>query len=141
MTAVQRSISQAGHANIETVKRLFDAFERRDIEAALEFLHPAIRLIPVTAHFARGGRAYEGHDGIREYMLDVDRLWHEVKLVPREFEAVGHAVVVIGEVHARGPRGELSEPTVWTWKMRDGLAVEGRVHSDVRSAREALGES
>ncbi len=122
---------------VELVKQLFDAFERRDVEGALALLDPDVRFTPVTAHLARDGQPYVGHAGIREYIDDVAALWNELELVPLEYEAVMGVVVAIGEVRARA-NGELRAPVVWTWKLRDGLVVEGSVHSDLESARTAL---
>jgi ketosteroid isomerase-like protein len=124
---------------IELVKRLFEAFERRDVDAALALLDPEIKLLPVTAQVTRGGRPYEGHAGVREYIEDVERVWDELELVPGAFEAVVGVVVVIGEVRARGPAGEVRQSTVWTWRLRDERIIEGSVHSDVDAARQALG--
>jgi len=56
------------------VKRAFDAFARRDMEGALEFIHPDVRLWLVTAAVTRGGRPYVGHEGLREYARDVEQL-------------------------------------------------------------------
>jgi ketosteroid isomerase-like protein len=137
----QESVSQPGDRNTELVKQVFEAFARRDVEAALEWIHPQIRLWAVTAAVSRGGRPYVGHEGIREYWRDVQRLWQELNLVPVEFELIGEAVVVLGEVRARGVAGVLRQPAVWTWKLSDGLVVDCRVDSDVRAAREALGEA
>jgi ketosteroid isomerase-like protein len=130
-----------GEDSIERVGRVFDAFARRDIRGALEFMHPQVRLWVVTAAVVRGGRPYVGHKGIREYFRDVDRIWERLELKPVEFDKVGEAVVVVGEVHARGPAGELRQPTVWTWKFTSGLVIDCRVDSDVGAARQALGES
>jgi ketosteroid isomerase-like protein len=132
-----------GHAtgSIELVKRLFDAFERRDVEAALALCNPDARFLPVTAEVARGGRPYEGHEGIREYFDDIERIWQDVETLPLQYEAVVDAVVVIGEVRLRAAAGELREPAIWSWKLRDGLVVDGRVHSDVEMARRALGDA
>jgi ketosteroid isomerase-like protein len=124
---------------VDVVKRLFEAFERRDIEAALELLDPDIRLFPVTAQLAREGRPYEGHAGIREYFRDAVELWDELELVPLEYQAVVGVVVVIGEVRARARMGEFTAPVVWTWKLRGERVVEGSIHSDLTCAREALG--
>jgi len=123
---------------VEQVKELFDAFERRDVDAALALLDPNVSFTPVTAHLVRGGRPYEGHEGIREYHDDVAEMWEELELVPVEYQAVAGVVVVIGEVRGRA-NGELRAPAVWTWKLRNGLIVEGSVHSDLETARAALG--
>ena len=93
----------------------------------------------MTAHFAREGRAYEGHEGLREYQRDVLELWEDLELLPLEYQAVVGVVVVIGNVHVRGPTSEFRAPVVWTWKLRGDRIVEGSVHSDLRSARAALG--
>jgi len=124
---------------VEVVMRLFDAFERRDLEATLALLDADVRFTPVTAQIARGGRPYEGHAGIREYVRDALALWEEIELVPLEYQAVVGVVVVIGEVRARAS-SEFRAPVVWTWKLRGERVIEGRVHSDLECARAALGE-
>jgi hypothetical protein len=68
-------------------------------------------------------------------------MWKALELVPVEFDQFGQAVVVLGEVRASGPAGELRQPAVWTWKFTNGLVIDCRVDSDVRAAREALGRS
>ena len=123
---------------VEQVKLLFEAFERRDVEAALALMDPDVRFMPVTAQIMRGGRPYEGHEGIREYHEDVAAIWEELELVPVEYQAVAGVVVVIGEVRGRAD-GELRAPAIWTWELRNGLIVEGSVHSALESARAALG--
>ncbi len=125
---------------VQQVKLLFEAFERRDVEAAIALLDPDVRFTPLTAHLVRGGTPYEGHEGIREYHDDVAATWEELQLVPVEYQAVAGVVVVIGEVRGRAD-GELRAPAIWTWKLRNGLIVEGSVHSDLESARAALGMS
>jgi ketosteroid isomerase-like protein len=138
---VRETDSPSGDGDIEVVKLAFDAFARRDVDAALEWMHPQVRLWVVTAAVSRAGRPYIGHQGVREYWRDAQRLWRELELVPIDFELVGQAVVVLGEVQARGPAGALRQPAVWTWKLNDGLVVDCRVDSDVRAARDALGEA
>jgi ketosteroid isomerase-like protein len=137
----RESASPPDQADIEVVRRAFDAFARRDIEAALEEMDRQVRLWVVTAAVRRAGRPYVGHEGVRDYWRDVERLWQHLELVPIDFELIGDAVVVLGEVRARGPAGALRQPAVWTWRLRDGMVVECRVDSDVRAARDALGEA
>jgi len=95
----------------------------------------------VTGAVTREGRPYVGHDGIREYFSDVNRLWQRLELRPLELYESGDAVVALGEVRARGAAGELRQPTVWTWKFRDRFVIDCRVDSDLSAAREALGEA
>jgi len=136
-----RSQPPGDPANANTVRRVFDAFARRDVEGALELVHPQVRLWVVTGAVTREGRPYVGHDGIREYFRDVNRLWRALELRPLELCEFGGAVVVLGEVRARGAAGELRQATAWTWKFRDGLVIDCRVDSDLPAARKALGEA
>ena len=124
---------------LETVRSVFAAFAQRDTEGALAFIHPLVRLWVVTGAVSRRGRPYVGHEGIRQYFEDVDRVWQVLELSPIEFEEVGELIVVLGEVKARGAAREVREPAVWTWKFREGLVIDCRVDSDLRAAREALG--
>jgi ketosteroid isomerase-like protein len=133
--------SSGSTRHVDTVKRVFDAFARRDVDGAIPFLHPHIRLWVVTSAVTRGGRPYVGHDGMRQYFEDAGRVWRELVLRPIEFDVVDKAIIVIGEVSARGPAGELKERAVWTWKFRDGLVIDCRVDSDATAAREALGQA
>src|SRR6266699_2834969 len=87
-----------GSRRIERVKSAFDAFARRDVDRLLAFLHPHVRLWVVTAAVAREGHPYIGHAGIRQYTHDVERVWQELDLQPIEFDDVGDAIVVLGEV-------------------------------------------
>ena len=82
-------MSAGSSDDVETVKRAFDAFARRDMEGALDFIHPDVRLWLVTAAVTRGGRPYVGHEGLREYARDVEQLWREIELRPVEFDRIG----------------------------------------------------
>jgi ketosteroid isomerase-like protein len=126
---------------LEFVKRMFDAFATRDLDAALSGFHSEVRLWVITGSVTRAGRPYIGHAGIREYWRDTDRLWRELELFPTRFGLVDDAVVVHGEVRSRGTAGSVERSAVWTWKFSDGLVVDCRVDSDLQAARAALGEA
>lgn len=134
-------ISPGDSEKIGIVRQVFDAFARRDIQGALVLMHPQVRLWVLTGAIAREGRPYVGHDGIWEYFSDADRLWQALELRPIEIYESGEAVVALGEVHAHGAAGELTQPTVWTWKFTEGLVIDCRVDSDLTAARNALGEA
>src|SRR5436305_14767788 len=122
--ALTEPVSTDGRKNIETVKRVFDAFARRDIDGALAFIHPQVRLWVITGTVTRGGRPYVGHAGIRQYAQDAERVWEELELLPLRFDEIDQAIVVLGEVRAKGAAGALSQPTVWTWKFRHGAVTD-----------------
>jgi ketosteroid isomerase-like protein len=120
-----------GEDNVTLVKRLFDAFKRRDVDATLELMDPEIEFIAPTATLAHEGTSYQGHDGIRTYFADVERLWEELRVMPDEYRAEGNKVLVLGEIHARGAVGYLAEsPAGWLWELADGKVIHGHVYTN-----------
>ena len=129
-----------GHVDgVEIVRRLLDAFNRRDAEAILELVEPDAKLVTMTGRLVREGEPYVGRDGLLDYFADAERLWPGLRVEIGQVQAAGDGVVVIGYVHAAAAAGELRLPVVWTWKLRDGLVTECVVHSDESAARRALG--
>jgi ketosteroid isomerase-like protein len=126
--------------NVATVRRLFDAFEAGDIDAALELADPDCELFVPTAERANRGGSYRGHAGIRRYFQDVSRVWEELRIVPQSFRAVGDHVLVTGRVYARGEEGlVVDSPAQWVWRMKGGKAVWGCVYEDREEALKTLG--
>jgi ketosteroid isomerase-like protein len=120
-------------------RRLFDAFNRRDIETALGLLHPDVVFEPVSGAILNDGQPYRGHEGMRRYFADVQEHWHELHVTPVHTRAAGDAVVALGQTSGRGPAGPLDgAPTTWVFKFKDDLAAHIQVFSDERLARKAL---
>jgi ketosteroid isomerase-like protein len=127
-------------AREQVARRLFDAFNRRDLQAALALVHEELVFEPVSAAVMAGGQAYRGHQGIERYLADVKAYWQELTVNPVQIRAAGRAVVALGETSGRGAAGVLDRvPSSWVLKFRDGLVVHGQVFSDERAMREALG--
>jgi ketosteroid isomerase-like protein len=124
---------------VEIVRRLLDAFNRRDVAAILELVDPEMRFVSMTGRLVREGEPYVGPEGLLEYFADAERLWPDLRVEVGQIQAAGDAVVVLGYVHAEAAAGAMRMPVVWTWRLRDGLVTECVVHSDERAARRALG--
>jgi ketosteroid isomerase-like protein len=116
-----------------------DAFNRRDAEAAMALMAPDVVFHPVSTRAMGREEPFVGLEGMREYLDLTEREWEELHVEVVQIEQAGDAVTVIGRAHGRGPGGELNATAIWTWKLRDGLVVEGRVHADTARARAALG--
>jgi ketosteroid isomerase-like protein len=123
----------------EIAGRLFDAFNRRDLESALELLHPDVVFQPVSGAILHDGQPYRGHEGMRRYFADVQTHWRELQVTPLQVRAAGDAVVALGETNGRGPAVPLIDaPTTWVFKFKNGLAAHIQIFSDERLARQAL---
>ncbi len=69
------------------------------------------------------GRAYLGHDGVRQYLDDVESAWDDWTVeVEQIVEADDGRAVIVMTMHARG-RGSgasLSARTAHVWTLMDG---------------------
>jgi ketosteroid isomerase-like protein len=123
---------------VDIVRRLLDAFNRRDAEAILELVDTEAKLVAITGRLVREGEPYVGRDGLLDYFADAERLWPALQVEIGQIQAAGDAVVVLGYAHTEAAAGALRLPVVWTWRLRDGLVTECVVHSDEAAARKAL---
>jgi ketosteroid isomerase-like protein len=127
-----------GHmGEIEIVRAIYDAFARRDLDAALQHVDEDAEVImPGTAAAAGRSEPYRGHDGVRAYFADAQRVWSELEIHADDIRATGSSVVVFGHVVGRAGDDVVRRRVIWTWKLRDGKAVSLRVN-DVGEARVA----
>ncbi|MBJ7455667.1 MAG: SpoIIE family protein phosphatase [Thermoleophilia bacterium] len=114
---------------ITAVRAVYDAFARRDMEAALAHMDPAIELhLRATGELAGRDGPYRGHDGAREYFADLERVWDELELHADDIRAAAGAVVVFGRVTGRRGDEQLQRSVMWSWTVRDGLATSVRAN-------------
>jgi ketosteroid isomerase-like protein len=125
--------------NADIVRRLFDAFTRRDSVALLELADPDILFVPPTGRLAGRDEPYRGHDGMRMYLADVARVWQELRSEPDEYIELDDRVLCTGRVYAWGVGRVIDAPAGWVFRVRDELVVEGRVYETRRAAYEAVG--
>lgn len=120
---------------VTTVKAVYAAFERGDVEAALAYVAPECELRPAGTSAATGRSVYRGHDGMRDYFADVARVWSGgLTLEPLDYRAVAGSVVVFGRVHGDGELGPVDREVVWVWKLDRGLLVSGQVFATTQAA-------
>jgi ketosteroid isomerase-like protein len=127
--------------DVTVVEAVFAAFAERDVERVLELIDPDVEFTPVTADFAGRTEPYRGHDGIREYFRDVERVWDDLRLTPSDFREIGGSVLVTGRVSARSAARIVDGSTGWVWRVHDGRVVYGRVYPSAADAERAAGGS
>ena len=126
---------------VALVETLFAAFADRDEDALLELMDPEIEFFGPTATVLNEGKCYRGHDGMRRYFQDAERLWAELELEPEKFREVGNHVVVLGRVRARARDGlELDTPAAWVWRVENGRIAWGSVYGDRETMPRSLQE-
>ena len=116
---------------IEVTRRGYRAFERRDIEALAELMHPAAEVHTVTGIVAHQSAPYVGRRGLDEYLRDVERAWDELTLQPQEFTPLaGERVLVSGRVVIKRGATRLDVPNAWLWEFDGDLVRTVRILSD-----------
>ena len=86
--------------NVEIVRRIYEAFNERDADEAVELVSP--RLSFQSEFDALSGRHYEGRAGFRNYFRDMAEVWAEFHVELGEIETVGDAVIVAYRERAIG---------------------------------------
>jgi ketosteroid isomerase-like protein len=128
--------------NVEAFKRVFQAGDRRDVEAVLEALDPAVEWRPAMSVLL-GGKAtvYRGYEGVREYFRERAELlpaWHHDV---SEIRDLGERVVAIGRVRVRGRESgaETESPFGYVVDFKDGKAIRIWSYLEPKEALEAAG--
>jgi ketosteroid isomerase-like protein len=125
--------------NEEAAVRFADAITRGDREAALAVCHPEVELDSVLGI---SGRAYLGHDGIREYLDDVESAWeHWTVEVEQTVEGADGRVAIVMTMHARGKGSgaALAARTAHIWTLRDGMLLRNQLYREPERALHDLG--
>ncbi|HXV04089.1 MAG TPA: nuclear transport factor 2 family protein [Gaiellaceae bacterium] len=125
----------------QSVRRLAEAINRRDADAAVEVCHPEIEFLSVLAV---SGRAFLGHDGIREYFEDISSAWDEWRVeVHRVAPAADGRVVIVMTMHMRGKESgaPLSQRTGHVWTLKDGKLLRNQPFRNPDDALREVGIS
>ena len=130
--------------NVEIVRRVSDAYNRRDVGAMLDELHPEIEWYP-WLQVQLGGRAtvYRGHQGVREGVRDGEEAFSEIQAEQSEVRDLGERVIAIGHLRARGKEsGAITESAIaWIVEFKSGKVIRVREYLDPQEALSAAGLS
>jgi ketosteroid isomerase-like protein len=116
---------------IDVVRRAYDVFRRRDLDALTAMSHPEITISSVTGVVAGREEPYRGVGALAQYLEDVERIWDEIELLPQEFtETEDGRVLVFGRVRARRGKSRIDTPNAWMWELREGRVVAVHVYAE-----------
>jgi ketosteroid isomerase-like protein len=126
--------------NSESLRALFDAYNRRDFEAAVQYAHPEVEWHPGLTELDVSPR-YRGREELRRFFETITEAWESYVVVPEETVAApGDRVLVVERWRAVGRGGlefDLQLTDVFTF--RDGLIVRIDGFRDKAEALEAVG--
>jgi uncharacterized protein len=109
--------------NVAAARRLYEARNRRDVEAVIAECHADVEWHPYLSEL--GGRPIRGHEGIREYMASLEEAWAVFRHEPEDFVDAGDQVVALLNTRARGRESgaELDVPVAHVLLFREGKCV------------------
>jgi ketosteroid isomerase-like protein len=114
--------------DVAVVRAVYDAFARRDFDGLAARMAPDCEVhLEGTAGPAGRELPYRGHDGLREYFADVERVWEELTLHADDFRAIPGSVIVMGHVTGVRNGTPTRRSAVWTWRVAGGLVTYIRV--------------
>ena len=126
-------------ANVEAVRRMYDAFAATDLETILAVTDPDIEVVQ-TPLLPWGGE-FHGHEGLGEFFGKLTGAISSRVTIHNVF-AAGDQVVQVGRtagtVNATGAEFDVDEVHVLT--LRDGKVVRFAATIDTPAMLEALGQ-
>jgi ketosteroid isomerase-like protein len=128
--------------NVEVVRRLQDAFNRRDRAALARVLGPDLEFIPMLARLE--GRVYHGPDELLEWVDALEEDWEEFELCPEQYFDLGDRVLCLGHWRARARTSGVEldgQPGAWLVDVRDGLITRSETFTHRADALDAAGVS
>ena len=123
---------------------MMDAWSRRDLEGAIEMLHPEIEWRPTLTPGGPEGTVYRGVGGIRDWFGEVDEVWTGLRLDAVEFRDVGDdRVIQLGRFRAVGKESDvpIDQPQGTLLEFKNGRVFRAHGFGSHREALEAAGLS
>jgi uncharacterized protein len=127
-------------ANVDIVKRSYEAFARKDMAGVLGDMHSDIEW--QQAQGLPHGGVYRGLDEVKRNIFDPldEEWWDAFTADPDEFLEAGAEVVVVGRYRgtAKATGKQLDVPFVHIWTLAGGKAIRFRQFLDTAGWVDAL---
>jgi ketosteroid isomerase-like protein len=124
--------------NVKVMQDCYAAITSDDLDAFLRLAHPEIEFRSLIAEAE--GRAFRGHDGVREWWESVIRAF-ETKPNPERIEGFRDRGITRLALAGRAAGVEVPQRMWMAWRVRDGLLVWWTTFRTEAEALEAVGLS
>jgi ketosteroid isomerase-like protein len=128
-------------SKVDLVRGAYEAWNRRDFDAAFSFLDPDIEVSPPPDLPEAG--TYRGRARIRRLWEEFEEAWDEIRAEPESFIDAGDRVLATVRYSGRGKgsqavvRGAVLDAHIWT--LREGRAVKLEMYQGTAGALAAVG--
>ena len=126
--------------NVEVVRRLAPAFNGRDLTTFLDLLAPDVEWVPLLAVLE--GRAYRGHEEVRQWIEDLATDWEFFEVYYDELHDHGDQVLALGGWRGRGRVSGVElgdQPATWLLSLEGGKIARLQTFTDRAEALAAVG--
>lgn len=128
--------------NIESLRRAYEGFAERDIDAVLSVVSADVEWDASDALAHTG--VYHGHEGVKEYLRGLAGVWEDFELEPDQFveAADGRNVMILGVTRGRLVQtGEQVEARfAHIGEVKGGKIVRWKICLDRAAAEKSLEE-
>jgi ketosteroid isomerase-like protein len=125
--------------NVEIVRRAFEAYNRRDLDAAFRDVAPEIELDWSRSRGVQAG-IYRGIEAGRDFWRNFLEMFDPLIITPDEFIECGEHVVVPNQTRLWGRDGiKVEAHAVAVVTLRSGRIVEWRLYQERAEALKAVG--
>jgi len=121
----------------ETVERFIAAYNRRDVERAIEVVDEHSVLMPMLAHMQPVVRPYEGYAGVRNFFAELAALPVTTTFVPSQIVADGERIMVAATIRTSTDQGVVDHPVSAMFCVHAGRIQVLQSFGSVEMARAA----
>lgn len=124
---------------MEILRRLYGALDRRDLEDAVQYMHPRVELRPGIVAPDQRNR-YRGREGVKQFFETIYDAFDDQRVEFEEVIETGDRVLMVERWRMRGRDGiKVDVGVIDVYTFRDGLIVRVDGFVDKAEALEAAG--
>lgn len=126
--------------NVETVRRIYDAWNRDEVDAALAVIDPAFEL-QLSGSFPGFDPVYRGHGGVREFWHTMKEAWEHLTVEVERVLEEGNTVVAVLSLEGMGRASGVNVGWLFThvWEVEAGVALRQASYPSLEEALQATG--
>ena len=140
--SLRRSDHDGSQEDADAIRKLYEAVNRDDWEAARELVHPEIEW--TTDPRVPNAGTYRGLDAVRQFVTDQRAGFEEFIAEPERFFELSDARLLVFTKQTLRPRGSSASFEIeiaHIWSMRDGKLARAQAFAERDAALEAAGLS
>ncbi len=125
--------------NVEIVREVIGAFNRRDVGAFAALCTQHVEIVPVRASVE--ATIYQGPGAVDRFFTESDQAWDRLSVEANEIRDFGDTALALGTLSARGRSSgvEVEMQLGWVFEFDGGLIAAARTFPSYKEALEAVG--